>query len=160
MDSNDDPNFYPHQYAIEIRWKNKDDVHYDVAAPQGDHGDRELHSSKELDHARHRKYKHEEEEHWHEKKWLKEGLRKAYLNGQPIPITIVKPTLKLPDGDFSPMPLYAQPLPNGATLDQINQHFAIPTPNFRVNNRFMEWAKNAIDLNPLQNINNYLTLYG
>ena len=160
LESNDDPHFYPHQYAIEIRWKDRNNIHYNLDAPKGSVGDREMHSSKELDHARHRKYKHEEEEHWHEKKWLKEGLRKAYLNGKPLPVRIVKPTLKLPNGDFSPLPIYAQPLPDGMTLDQINQHFAIPTPNFRVNNRFMEWTKNSIPLTPLQNINNYLRLYG
>ena len=157
LESNDDPGYYPHQYAIEIRWKDKNNVLYNLDAPKGDVGDREMHSSKELDHARHRKYKHEEEEHWHEKKWLNEGLKKAYLNGKPLPVRIMKPTLKLPDGDYSPLPIYAQPMANGATLDQINQHFAIPTPNFRVNNRFMEWAKNAIPISPLQN---FLTLYG
>ena len=156
--SNDDPKAYPHQYAIEIRWKGKDRDHMDMDEPEGDTGDREMHSSKDLDHARHRKYKHEEEEHWHEKDWLDEGLRKAYLNGKPVPVHIVKPGIKLDsEPNYGPMPLYAQPMPTGATLDQINQHFAIPTPNFRVNNRFMQWAKSAIDLNGLQN--NYITFY-
>ena len=158
LSSNDDPNHYPHQYAIEIRWKNKDSDHYHLEGDEEDgvdDGDREMHSSKDLDHARHRKYKHEEEEHWHEKKWLDEGLRQAYLQGKPIPVRIIKPGLKLEGTpDFSPMPLYAQPMPTGATLDQINQHFAIPTPNFRVNPRFMDWAKTAINLNNLQN--NYI----
>ncbi|XP_054169110.1 myb-like protein X [Oppia nitens] len=147
LKSNDDPNHYPHQYAIEIRWKNMEN------APDGDHGDREMHSSKDLEDANYRHYKHEEEEHWHQKKWLDEGLRKAYMNGQPIHVhTIHKPKLKIPhnDDNYDHFPLYAQPLPAGATLAQINQHFAVPTPNFRVNNRFIQWAKNPIAFNAPQ----------
>jgi hypothetical protein len=37
-------------------------------------------------------------------------------------------------------------MPGGSTLEEINEHFAIPTKSFRVNSRFIKWAEDAIDL--------------
>ncbi len=143
----DDPNHYPHQYAIEIRWKNKNNELYDSDAPSGDEGVREMHSSKDFEHSKYRLYEHKEEEHWHEKKWLKEGLKKGYVDGKEVPMHIVRPSLRIEtNAHYNPLPIYAQTMPDGSTLEEINEHFAIPTKSFRVNSRFIKWAEDAIDL--------------
>ncbi|OTF80103.1 hypothetical protein BLA29_014662, partial [Euroglyphus maynei] len=51
--------YYPHQYTIQIRW-GKPGQHSDLIR-KGD------------ENSRYRKYAHEEEEHWHDKKWINIG---------------------------------------------------------------------------------------
>lgn len=155
----DDPNHFPHQYAIEIRWKNPEKNQVDLDAPAGDYGAREMHNSMGLEDAKYRLYEHKEEEHWHQKKWLNEGLKKAYMNGKSIPMIIKQPVVdEGTRGDVSPLPIYAQPMPDGSTLDEINAHFAIPTPSFRINGHFIEWAENDIDFN--KNDVRFLPVFG
>ena len=158
----DDPNHFPHQYAIEIRWKDKKNVKQNVDGGPIDEGQRVLHSDKELEDSKYRLFEHKEEEHWHEKQWLNELLKKGYINGKPIPMAaIVPPPVHVfPSGEVGPLPPYARPMADGSTLQQIDQHFAIPTKSFRINQRFVDWAQNEINLNKPEETNEMVIPFG
>ena len=67
---------------------------------------------------------------------------------------IVPPPVHVfPSGEVGPLPPYARPMADGSTLQQIDQHFAIPTKSFRINQRFVDWAQNEINLNKPEETN-------
>ena len=114
-----------------------------------------------MEDSKYRLFEHKEEEHWHEKKWLNELLKKGFINGKPIPMTaIVPPPVHVFPNQVGSLPPYARPMADGSTLHQIDQHFAIPTKSLRINQRFIDWAKKEINLNkPEETKFSYLSPY-
>ena len=137
----------PHQYQIQLRWNNED-VGPDgktVAPPPrplrlGSGGN----VDKMGERVRDRLFEHREEEHWHDKKWLKAN-DKASATDSSKPASLVGPGQL----DFGPnqrdTPIRDQ-LPHWATHGQERAHFAIPTQNFRQSSKFVEWAQRGINM--------------
>lgn len=124
--------YYPHQYTMQIRW--------------GKPGQKVDNLRKDLDErTRYRKFAHEEEEHWHDRKWiniggqneLDDGRRRKKSNGN-------RSIYELKKRKFQTLPVFARPLKDEASLRSIRKHFAIPSPSFPVNKHFTDWASRPV----------------
>lgn len=160
-DNEDGKDFYPHQYNIEIRKRirttvkpTRGPVHWDSEADKDGmtvHEGRERHIDKELEDSKYRLLEHKEEEHWHEKKWHKEGLAEEYLDGIALPVEVGPSPTRIKETreeatarKNSKIPGYARPMRPKASRQEIDDHFAIPSPGFRVNRKFVDWVKNDV----------------
>ena len=156
QDADDNDNVYPHQYNIEIRHRFKGPVEFNKDKDKDNHHikeGREKHIDKDHETSKYRNSEHKEEEHWHEKKWDKEDMKEEYLDGKPIKgVRVdVKPKFKAKESreeadarKNSNIPYYAQQLPPDSTKVQIEQHFKIPSPGFRVDKTFESWVKSKV----------------
>lgn len=161
---------FPHQYNIEIRKRRKKvDIRKNkVPGPRGpvhfltsddttmDNGKgvregREKHVDRDLEMNKYRMVENKAEEHWHEKKWHKEDLKEEYVDGKPVPVKLqIKPKFVKRDKkeeeavQESKLPFYARSLGPLASKQQVDQHFAIPSPGFRVDQAFESWVKKDV----------------
>ena len=154
-----DSDHFPHQYAIQIRWgkpgelselaKSPDDNKSPpLSASPAENGrkalpmeDRTMNDEK----SRYRQFAHQEEEHWHDKKWIN-------LGAAPKEVDDVS---SLPENDqlyavsqekFKTLPVYVRPLRNDASMETVHEHFAVPSRSFPVNRRFVEWANAPVQM--------------
>jgi hypothetical protein len=158
QDLEDNDNYYPHQYNIEIRKRFKGPVEYAKEKDKDKNHvreGREKHIDKELETNKYRNTEHKEEEHWHEKKWRKEDMKEEYIDGKPVKGLKVQvaPKYKAVESKEekearlnSNIPYYAQQLDPESTKVEIEQHFAIPSPGFRVDKTFESWVKKEIPI--------------
>ncbi|KAH7646003.1 uncharacterized protein LOC124491618 [Dermatophagoides farinae] len=127
---------YPHQYMIHIRW-GKPGQNTDLIR-KGD------------ENSRYRKYAHEEEEHWHDKKWINigqlplsmvndidSGNNKKYMDDDDDDDRSI---YHVAERKFNALPVFARPLNDADSLREIEKHFAIPSSSFPVNKNFAKWT--------------------
>ncbi|XP_027197609.2 uncharacterized protein LOC113791955 [Dermatophagoides pteronyssinus] len=129
------PKHYPHQYMIHIRWGKP--IHNNDMIRKGD------------ENSRYRKYAHEEEEHWHHKKWINIGNmpndigdnnnNEKYSNEDDD-----QSLYQVTERKFNTLPVFARPLKDKNSLLEIQKHFAIPSTSFPVNRNFAKWTKAPI----------------
>lgn len=147
----DDDKVIPHQYQIQVRWNNATDstaasVPISSSAPRPALRLGNGNVDKMSERVRDRLFEHREEEHWHEKAWLKKNDKTASSGEPHKPAGLVDPRLL----DYGPhqrdTPIRDQ-LPHTPTKAQTRAHFAIPTRNFGQSVDFVEWAQRDVDLN-------------
>lgn len=117
---------YPHQYSMQIR--------------MGTPGEKpEKLIRKDEENSRYRTYSHQEEEHWHDKKWINIGLNEIddYNDNNKL-------EYKIADRKFTTIPVYVRPVKHGAEIKEIQRHFAIPTKSFPVNKHFTKWIHSPV----------------
>lgn len=139
----------PHQYQIQVRWNNSSSSERLPRTMQGS-GDAVLDRMRE--NVRDRAFEHREEEHWHDKHWERAAKRRRLVAGKWV-IVPIQPPPPLPAGslDYGPnanqreTPIGNQ-LSNFPSREETEQHFAIPTPNFRQNPKFVEWVQSDVDM--------------
>lgn len=147
-EDNDTNDVIPHQYQIQLRWKNESSL-AEVAsggAPNKPYG--QASSEPAIDKMKEkvddRLFEHREEEHWHSKDWLRANKQIVGRPGKPQ--RLVDET-KL---DFGPQPadtpLAKDQLGVGADEQQVKKHFAIPTGNFRQPPELVEWIQRDVNL--------------
>lgn len=162
-----DSSHFPFQYNIEIRKRHKKvstaenkvpvsrgPVHYKAEETGEDHGKgiregREKHVDRDLEVNKYRMVENKEEEHWHEKKWHKEDLKEEYADGKPVPGVKVKIFPKYNGAKQSEqraakdshLPFYARPLDAHASRHEVDEHFSVPSPGFRVDKSFESWVR-------------------
>lgn len=117
---------YPHQYSMQIR----------MGTP-GEKPEKLIRKDDEQSH--YRTYSHQEEEHWHDKKWINIGLNEIddYNENNNL-------QYKIADRKFTTIPVYVRPIKHGATIKEIRRHFAIPTKSFPVNKQFSKWIHSPV----------------
>ena len=131
-----DRKHYPHQYSIQIRW----------GKPSNE---RKSYHTKDDETSNYRQYAHQEEEHWHDKKWINIG--------HPVDDDMKAPAgYAVRDKKFNTLPVYVRPTRNRADESNIRDHFAVPSKSFPVNQRFTEWAVSPVNVRSNRsNRNNY-----
>ena len=83
-----------------------------------------------------------------------QGLAEEYVDGVAVP-TQIGPPPGVPETpeekharENSHLPSYARPMDPGASTAEIHDHFAIPSPGFRVNQKFEDWVAKDVGDNP------------
>ncbi|KAJ6217923.1 hypothetical protein RDWZM_009080 [Blomia tropicalis] len=131
MSHNIDSKHFPHQYAIQIRWGKPGQANEAVNP-----GDR--YRTMNDENSKYRQYAHQEEEHWHDKKWINIGKppsgERNGLEGEFV----------VNDEKFNTLPIYARPMKNGSNLKDVREHFAVPSQSFPVAKRFTKWANEPV----------------
>ncbi|RWS11735.1 Coagulin domain containing protein-like protein [Dinothrombium tinctorium] len=128
----DDSNHFPHQYNVEIRSRGE----------KSDENEQSKFLDKGFEKSKYRVVEHKEEEHWHEKGWHREGEKQKF--GE---VNETEPKMKNESEALKsnkPLPKHVSPLGENASQTEIDEHFRVPSLGFRVDQRFIEWAKNNI----------------
>ena len=130
---NIDSKHFPHQYAIQIRWGRPG---------QGAQYVRPANNYRLMNDetSRYRHFAHQEEEHWHDKKWINLGSPSIGIRNE-IEYAVS-------DSKFRTLPVYVRPIKNGANIGHVSQHFAVPSKSFPVNQRFVQWANSPVNWKP------------
>lgn len=151
----------PHQYQIQVRWNNSSSVESPPSNLSSSSSSRRKGKDAKLnaeqtvlldkmkERVRDRLFEHREEEHWHDKKWLKAGKKQRLVAGKWVVVPIASTARN--NFDYGPhahereTPIKDQ-LSNEPTKEEMEKHFAIPTPNFRQNPKFVDWVKKDVDM--------------
>ena len=140
----------PHQYNIEVRKRSynsglRGPVHFLASngTEKGLHEGREKHVDRDLEISKYRMIENREEEHWHDKDWHKEDLQEAYTDGVPAPVeSRVRPQFQRDLGNEERnLPFYARTIVQGTNRKEVDEHFAIPSRGFRVDESFKNWVR-------------------
>lgn len=158
-----DSSVTPHQYQIQIRWSNITGSEK-VAAPSepektrtgkslssAKEGEQELLLDRMRERVKDRLFEHREEEHWHDKKWLR-GAKKRKLVGNRWVVVPLEETSGGGQHDYGPnastreTPFKGSQLSNEPSKEETERHFAIPTANFRQSAKFVNWVQKPVNM--------------
>lgn len=155
----------PHQYQIQLRWSNSSsriplenesaDSRIGISRHKGGSpvGGGRAEVDRMREQVRDRLFEHRDEEHWHEKSWLRAKRRgQRLVDGRLLTQEeAARPAVNPASVDYGPharerlTPVRDQ-LSNWPTEGETERHFAIPTHNFRQSPKFVEWVQRDVDL--------------
>ena len=159
----------PHQYQIQLRWSNSSSAEANRREPQAagpasasasasasgarqakglEGGEQGLEVDKMGERVRDRLFEHREEEHWHDKRWLRGGSKRKLVAGKWVLVPMELGARKFdygPEGSERETPIGGQ-LAHEPSKEETAKHFAIPTPNFRQSAKFVDWVLKDVDM--------------
>lgn len=183
-ENDEDNKVTPHQYQIQLRWKNSNSNNRESRqsppllkgeATQvvnnnnnndlariglGPRAEGRGQVDKMREQVRDRLYEHRDEEHWHEKSWLRAQRRGARIVDGRVVVDSAGPgqskevpaLVKASNVDYGPnsrerlTPIKGQ-LSDWPSKEESESHFAIPSKNFRQSKNFVNWILKDVDMN-------------